>query len=120
MTAPAGNRDEIRTYERQGFGSSLEPQPPYGLLIVDFVNSFADPAMFGGGNIRPAIANTDGLLAAARERGWPIAHSRIVFADDDADRNVFTLKVPGMLALKEADAAARSLPHSRRGPASWW
>ena len=32
-----------------------------------------------------------------------MAHSRIVFADDDADHNIFTLKVPGMLTLKEAD-----------------
>lgn len=102
----AGNREEVRTYERQGFGNSFEPQPPFGLLIVDFVNSFADPAMFGGGNIRPAIEKTVTLLAAARERRWPIAHTRIVFADDDSDRNVFTLKVPGLLALKEADAAS--------------
>ncbi len=102
----AGNREEVGTYERQGFGNSFEPQPPYGLLIVDFVNSFADPDMFGGGNIRPAIEKTVTLLAAARERRWPIAHTRIVFADDDSDRNVFTLKVPGLLALKEDDPAS--------------
>jgi maleamate amidohydrolase len=102
----AGNPDEVRTYERQGFGNAFEPQPPYGLLIVDFVNSFADPGMFGGGNIRPAIEKTMTVLATARERRWPIAHTRIVFADDDSDRNVFTLKVPGLLALKEADPAS--------------
>jgi maleamate amidohydrolase len=101
-----GNREEVGTYQRQGFGNSLEPQPPYGLLIVDFVNSFADPDMFGGGNIRPAIEKTVGLLAAARKRRWPIAHTRIVFADDDSDHNVFTMKVPGLLALKENDAAS--------------
>ena len=110
MNAPAGKRDEARTYERQGFGNSLEPQPPYGLLIVDFVNSFADPGMFGGGNIRPAIEKTVGLLAAARHRGWPVAHTRIVFADDDSDHNVFTMKVPGLLALKEYDAASAIVP----------
>ena len=110
MNAPAGKRDEARTYERQGFGNSLEPQPPYGLLIVDFVNSFADPGMFGGGNIRPAIEKTVGLLAAARNRGWPVAHTRIVFADDDSDHNVFTMKVPGLLALKEDDAASAIVP----------
>ena len=101
-----GNPAEARTYERQGFGNSLEPRPPYGLLIVDFVNSFADPGMFGGGNIRPAIEKTVGLLATARDRGWPIAHTRIVFADDGSDHNVFTMKVPGLLALKEHDPAS--------------
>ena len=92
---------ELRTYERQGFGASLPLRAPIGLLIVDFVNGFADPALFGGGNIPEAIANTVPLLAAARERGWAVAHSRIVYADDGSDANIFSLKVPGMLTLKE-------------------
>lgn len=94
---------EIETYQRQGFGNTLELRAPFGLLIIDFVNSFADPAVFGGGNIPEAIAHTIPLLAAAREQGWPVAHSRIVFADDGADHNIFSLKVPGMLTLKEHD-----------------
>ncbi|WP_144641171.1 isochorismatase family protein [Bordetella genomosp. 13] len=93
---------ETEVYRRQSFGTPLPLSAPYGLLIVDFVNGFADPAVFGGGNIRPAIDRTVGLLQAARERKWPVAHSRIVYADDDADANVFSLKVPGMLGLKEA------------------
>ncbi|SOE96634.1 maleamate amidohydrolase [Burkholderia sp. D7] len=93
--------NELDTYQRQSFGSTLEPKAPVGLLIVDFVNGFADPEVFGGGNIAPAIERTVVLLAHARERGWPVAHTRIVFSDDDADENIFTLKVPGLLALKE-------------------
>jgi maleamate amidohydrolase len=92
---------EVETYQRQGFGASLELSPPYGLLIVDFVNGFADPAIFGGGNIAAAIETTKGLLAHARRQQWVIAHSRIVFADDGSDHNIFSLKVPGMLSLKE-------------------
>ncbi|WP_176114804.1 isochorismatase family protein [Burkholderia cepacia] len=92
---------DLDTYRRQSFGTALEPVAPVGLLIVDFVNGFADPDVFGGGNIAPAIERTVPLLAAARTRGWPVAHTRIVFADDDADENVFTTKVPGLLALKE-------------------
>ncbi|WP_183293456.1 N-carbamoylsarcosine amidohydrolase [Cupriavidus alkaliphilus] len=92
---------EIDAYQRQGFGNTLELAGPFGLLMVDFVNGFADPAIFGGGNIREAIANTVPLLAVARREGWPIAHSRIVYADDGADHNVFSMKVPNMLTLKE-------------------
>jgi maleamate amidohydrolase len=88
-------------YRRQGFGASMEPKAPYGLLIVDFVNGFADPGSFGGGNIGPAIECTRGLLASARARKWPIAHTRIVYQDDGADANIFTLKVPTLLALHE-------------------
>ncbi|ESJ26174.1 N-carbamoylsarcosine amidase [Cupriavidus sp. HPC(L)] len=103
-------QDEVSTYQRQGFGATMEIAAPFGLLIIDFVNGFADPAVFGGGNIPQAIANTGPLLAAAREQRWPIAHTRIVFADDDADRNVFTQKVPGMLTLKEASHDSAIVP----------
>ncbi|MFM0095829.1 N-carbamoylsarcosine amidohydrolase [Paraburkholderia nemoris] len=99
-------RSDIETYRRQSFGAELAAEPPFGLLIIDFVNGFADPKVFGGGNIADAISNTVPLLKYAREKRWPIAHTRIVFADDDADQNIFTLKVPGMLALKEADASS--------------
>jgi maleamate amidohydrolase len=101
---------DLEAYGRQGFGADLRPAPPYGLLIVDLVNGFADPAVFGGGNIPQAIANTERLLTQARRRGWPVAHSRIVFADDDADANVFTQKVPGMLTLKEAHWNSQIVP----------
>ena len=99
-------RDDSQVYQRQGFGAGLGVLPPLGLLIVDFVNGFADPGTFGGGNIPGAIDRTVGLLATARERGWPVAHSRIVYADDDSDVNIFSTKVPGMLGLKEHSPAS--------------
>lgn len=102
MTA---DTETLEPYRRQGFGTRMELVGPVGLLIVDLVNGFADPAVFGGGNIAAAIARTEVLLAAARERGWPVAHSRIVYAGDGADHNIFSLKVPGMLSLTE-DAPA--------------
>ncbi|KXV08503.1 N-carbamoylsarcosine amidase [Caballeronia megalochromosomata] len=101
---------DIETYQRQSFGSTLAPKAPVALLIVDFVNGFANPEAFGGGNIAQAIERTVGLLAHAREKGWPVAHSRIVFADDDADHNIFTMKVPGLLALKEQSHDSAIVP----------
>lgn len=101
---------DIEPYGRQGFGASLALKAPVALLIVDFVNGFADPAVFGGGNIPQAIASTVPLLAEARRRGWCVAHSRIVYADDDADRNIFSEKVPGMLTLKERGPTSAIVP----------
>ena len=112
-------QEEIATYERQGFGTALPLRAPFGLLIVDFVNGFADPAQFGGGNIPQAIANTVPLLAAARQRGWAVAHSRIVYADDDADGNIFSIKVPGMLTLKEASPASAIVPELAPAPGEY-
>ena len=94
-------------YRKQGFGAQLLPVPPYALIVVDFVNGFADPAQFGGGNIPEAIKATIPVLAHARSHGWSVAYSRIVFADSDADGNVFTEKVPGLLRLKENSHASQ-------------
>ena len=117
MTSPAaqniptdGVQGDVSAYARQGFGTPLPLKAPFGLLIIDFVNGFADPAVFGGGNIPEAIQQTTHLLAHARAQGWPVAHSRIVFADDDADQNIFCLKVPGMLTLKEDSPASAIVP----------
>ena len=111
QTIPAqGASGDISAYSRQGFGTPLPLKAPFGLLIVDFVNGFADPAVLGGGNIPEAIAQTRHLLAHARAQGWPVAHSRIVFSDDDADSNIFCLKVPAMLALKEHSENSAIVP----------
>lgn len=93
-------------YERQGFGNVVAVEPPVGLLIVDFVNGFADPARFGGGNIAEAIVATVPILSLFRERGLPVAHTRIVFADDGSDANLFSRKVPNLLKLTEHNRAS--------------
>jgi maleamate amidohydrolase len=80
------------------------------LVIVDFVWGFADPVRFGGGNIAPAIAETVHLLAFARRRHWPIAHTRVVYADDGADSGVFTRKAPGLLKLTETSPLSQIVP----------
>jgi maleamate amidohydrolase len=98
---------EVDVYSRQGFGGTLDIAPPFGLLFVDFVNGFADPGAFGGGNIPAAIERSVDLLAHARAARWPVAHSRIVFADDGANSTVFTEKVPSLLALTEDSRASQ-------------
>ncbi len=111
MNGPTTPReDDEAVYRRQGFGTRLGLSGSLGLLIVDFVNGFADPGSFGGGNIAEAIQATTRLLAEARVRRWPIAHSRIVFADDASDANVFSLKVPSLLKLTEHSPLSAIVP----------
>ena len=97
-------------YQAQGFGNSLGIGAGPALLIVDFVNGFADPDMFGGGNIPDAITATGPLLELARGLQWPVATTRIVFADDGSDANVFTAKVPSLLALTEESSDGQVVP----------
>ncbi|MDB5564088.1 MAG: isochorismatase family protein [Tardiphaga sp.] len=108
MTGTLAEHDDV--YRQQGFGASSGIGQRPALLIVDFVESFADPTMFGGGNIPEAIAATARLLAFARSRHWPVAMTRIVFADDGADANIFTRKVPGLLALTETNPHGAIVP----------
>jgi maleamate amidohydrolase len=106
----AGTTGDAEVYRRQGFGARLGVSGQIGFLIVDFVVGFADPAAFGGGNIAAAIQNTVAALAAARLRRWPVAHSRIVFADDGADANVFCAKVPTLVRLTEHSPLSAIVP----------
>jgi maleamate amidohydrolase len=93
--------DELDIYERQGFAQKLGLGKTPALVIVDFVVGFTDPAHFGGGNILPAIDRTVALLAFARSRGWPVAHTRVVYAADGSDAGMFARKAPGLLKLTD-------------------
>ena len=101
---------ELEVYARQGLGARSGVGVAPALLIVDFVNGFADPAHFGGGNIAPAIEATRALLATARARRWPVAHTRVVFAEDGADAGAFARKVPSLLALTESSPLSAIVP----------
>ena len=92
---------ELEIYQKQGFGNSSGIGQRPAILIIDFVNGFANPEQFGGGNIGEAIENTKGLLAEARALGLPIAFTRVVYADDGSDAGVFTLKAPALTQLTE-------------------
>lgn len=101
---------EADIYHRQGMGQRAGMGERPALVIVDFVVGFADPAHFGGGNIGPAIARTVDLLALARRRHWPVAHTRVVYADDGADAGVFTRKAPSLLKLTETSPLSQIVP----------
>lgn len=94
-------------YREQGFGQSLKPGQAGALLVVDFVNGFADPAIFGGGNIAQAIAATRPVLASARAAGLPVIFTRIVYAADGSDAGVWCEKVPRLRDLTEEAPASQ-------------
>jgi maleamate amidohydrolase len=101
-------RDDADIYRAQGFGHRVGIGARPALCIVDFVNGFVDPAIFGGGNIAQAVAQTVGLLAAARGCGLPVAFSRVVYAADGSDNCAFMRKVPALSGLTE-DAPASQI-----------
>ena len=108
--------DELDIYKQQGFANTVGIGTSPALVIVDFVEGFTDPAHFGGGNIRPAIERTVALLALARARGWPVAHTRVVYADDGSDGGAFTRKVPALLTLTETSPLSQIVPELTPAP----
>jgi maleamate amidohydrolase len=88
-------------YQKQGFGRALQPEVPAALLMIDFTVAFVDPDHLGGGNIGTAAQMSEKLLAYARAATWPIAHTRMVFADDGSDANIFCRKIPGNLKMTD-------------------
>jgi maleamate amidohydrolase len=101
---------EADIYHRQGMGNRAGLGQAPALVIIDFVVGFTDPAHFGGGNIGPAIEQTVKLLAFARRQGWPVAHTRVVYAEDGSDAGVFTLKAPSLRKLTEASPLSQIVP----------
>ena len=94
-------------YKHQNFGNALGMGKKTALLIVDFVNGFDDPNLFGGGNISEACDNTIQLLSKCRQKQVPVAHTRVVFAEDGSDDNIMSIKVPALKVLTEEAACSQ-------------
>jgi maleamate amidohydrolase len=94
-------------YRQQGFGQAIGRGKRPALLVVDFVNGFLDPAIFGGGNIVEAAERTKPLLEAARSEGLPIVFTRIVYAEDGSDAGVWCEKAPRLRTLTESSSASQ-------------
>lgn len=100
MTDNPHDAEDIAVYEKQGFGNRLGFGKKPALLIIDFINGFADPDQFGGGNIQDSIDKTAELLAVARHMDLPIVYTSHVYAEDGSEDGVFNLKSPGLAKLK--------------------
>ena len=94
-------------YRQQGFGQAIGRGKRPALLVVDFVNGFLDPSIFGGGNIAEAAERTRPLLGSARDNGLPIVFTRIVYAEDGSDAGVWCEKAPRLKTLTETSAASQ-------------
>ena len=105
---PESNDKDV--YRRQNFGNRVGFGRKPALLIVDFQVGFADPEVFGGGNVREAVAATVPLLAEMRALGLPVAYTRAVFADDGSDAGVFGMKVPALKRLTDSADISQIVP----------
>jgi len=101
---------DAEIFGRQGFGRKLSVARDIGVLFIDFAVAFVDPDQLGGGNVQEATNRSASLLACARQCDAPVAHSRVVFAGDGSDANIFSAKVPASLGLTEDAHGSQFVP----------
>jgi maleamate amidohydrolase len=101
---------DLDIYKQQQFGNPIGLGRKAALLIVDFTVGFNDPALFGGGNIDPAVKRTVKLLESFRAQALPVAFTRVVYADDGSDGGIFSTKQPRLLILTEDHPAGQIVP----------
>lgn len=106
-------------YTRQNFGNEVGLGQKPALLIVDFQVGFADPDVFGGGNVKEAIDATVPLLREMRQLRLPVAYSRAVFANDGSDAGVFGMKVPGLNRLTDDAEISQIVPQLAPEPGEY-
>ena len=91
--------DDLDIYEKQGFGNRIGFGEKPALIVIDFINAFNDPEMFGGGSIQSAIDHTEDLLGLARHLDLPVAFTSHAYAADRSEDGVFNMKSPGLSKL---------------------
>ena len=92
--------EDVAGYDKQGFGNRVGFGNKPAVLVIDFINGFADPDTFGGGNIQESVEKTAELLAVARHMDLPIVFTSHVYAEDGSEDGIFNLKSPGLEKLK--------------------
>ena len=106
---PPPNEETLAIYRRQNIGGSIGIGNRCAVLVVDFVNGFADPGVLGGGNIAASIDSTVTLLDAARKARLPIVFTRIVYALAQTN-SLFCKKMPSLASLAEDNPQSAIVP----------
>jgi maleamate amidohydrolase len=102
-------RDDI--YRQQGLGGTSGMGRRCGLVLVDFVNGFVDAHQLGGPHIEAAAHASVALLHAFRQLHLPVAHTRVVFAEDGSDTNVFAQRIKLLQQLTEHAHSSQIVNH---------
>ena len=98
--------------KRQSFGARVG----YGefhsrLLIIDFIDGFANAKSFGGYNVESSIHHAATLLAAAREVSLPIAHACFPGAGEVRDKS-WAVRPEGSETSRNSRRTPKSLKSS--------
>lgn len=96
---------------RLGFGA----RP--ALIVIDFMRAYTTPGapLYAEGVVR-AVEQSVALLAAAREAGIPVIHTRVLFHPSGMDGGLFARKVPVLRSLVPGEPLAEFDPRVAPDP----
>ncbi|HET6591461.1 MAG TPA: isochorismatase family protein [Xanthomonadales bacterium] len=98
--------------ERRSIGLGQRP----GLVIVDVIEGFTDPACPLGSEADAVVAAIGELLQRFRARQWPVYYTTVVYSDD-SQAAVFRQRVPALEVLKPGSRWVRVDPRVAPGGA---
>ena len=102
--------NDLDIYAKQTFGQQIALGKKPALIVVDFVNGFLDPEIFGGGNIVEAAQNTVPVVNLFRQHKAPVAFTRVVYAEDGSDHGIWIEKAPRLAELTEMAESSQISP----------
>jgi len=111
-------REMAEFFKERGFGLALGFGESPGLLVIDLVRAFTDPAMPLGAPLDTQVAETVRLLGAAREAEIPIYYTTVAYEEKDLrDGGMFVKKQwKGASTLKAGTPAVELDPRLGRRP----
>lgn len=97
----------LDTYERAGWGGSVDRGPRPALVVIDLTRGFTEPGFDAGADLTEVVGATARLIEAAHAQGHPVILTRIVYSHAEVRPGAVTwlTKAAGMRAMLEGSEA---------------
>lgn len=102
--------DLLGDYAQAGFGRRLEPGRRPALLLVDLIAAYFTPGSELDLGDDACLTSAARLLAAARDAGVPVVHTRVQYAEGGVDGGVFFRKVGALRNLVGDNPLGQLMP----------
>lgn len=91
---------------RLGFGKKP------AVLVVDFINAYVtEGSPLYAPDVVTAVAQTENLLALARQKGLPIVYTKVLYNNNGLDGGIFVKKVPVLRQMVAGEPLAEIVPN---------
>ena len=103
-------------YRAHGFAGRLGAGERPALLVVDVALAYLDPGSPLYAGVEEAVASAARVLAAARDAGRPVLHTRVRYTAGGLDGGLFRRKIPALAVFDEGSPLAEPDPSVAPAP----